>query len=83
MKSWTLKALPYPPWLEQWWVETAARRLGRSDATACLRDLEREVQRLSDLFTIERAPRFGDYVRDERLLLAYGLFFLAETFVRI
>lgn len=79
----TPEVLPYPPWLERWWVESACQRLGRPDAAACLRDLEREVQRLSDLFTVERAPRFGDYARDERLLLAYGLFFFPQTFVRV
>jgi len=79
----TLKVRSYPPWLEQWWVASACRRLGRPDAAACLRDLEREVRRLSDLFTTERAPYFGDYTRDERLLLAYGLFFFPQTFVRI
>ncbi len=80
---WTPEVLPYPPWLEEWWVACARRRLGRPDVGACLEDLEREVQRLSDLFTVERSPRFGDYVNDERLLLAYGLFFFPQTFVRM
>ncbi|MCS7313429.1 MAG: methyltransferase domain-containing protein [Acidobacteria bacterium] len=77
------EVLPYPPWLEHWWVKAAARQLGRPDIAACLRELEREVQRLSDLFTVERSPGFSDYAQDERLLLAYGLFFFPQTFIRI
>ena len=72
----------YPQWLEKWWVERALRELNAPDLAAASARLESEIQRLSDLFTTERETRFGDYGRDEGLLLAYGLFFFPQTFVR-
>ena len=72
----------YPHWLETWWVERALRNLGAPDLSAASARLESEIQRLSDLFTTERETRFGEYGRDEGLLLAYGLFFFPQTFAR-
>lgn len=45
--------------------------------------LQADIQRLSDLFTTQRQADFGDYGRDDRLLLAYGLFYFPQTFARI
>lgn len=78
-----MTAPSYPIQLEQWWLDQARRVTGISDIVPCLASLEKDVERLSDLFTLERAARFGDYARDERLLLAYGLFFFPQTFVRV
>jgi ribosomal protein RSM22 (predicted rRNA methylase) len=74
---------PYPTQLEQWWLTEARKFTGIHDIVSCLAALEKDVARLSDLFTLDRAARFGDYARDERMLLAYGLFFFPQTFVRV
>ena len=73
----------YPAELEQWWLDQARKLTGISDIVTCLASLEKDVARLSDLFTLERAPRFGEYAQDERMLLSYGLFFFPQTFVRV
>ena len=73
----------YPAELEQWWLDQARKLTGISDIVPCLASLEKDVERLSDLFTLDRAARFGDYARDERMLLSYGLFFFPQTFVRV
>lgn len=73
----------YPPWLEQWWVERACRFYRTAHFADCQAPLEKDIQRLSDLFTTDRGARFGDYARDKGLLLAYGLFYFPQTFARI
>jgi ribosomal protein RSM22 (predicted rRNA methylase) len=78
-----MTAPSYPIQLEQWWLDQARKLTGIADIVACMAALEKDVERLSDLFTLERAARFGDYARDERMLLAYGLFFFPQTFVRV
>jgi SAM-dependent methyltransferase len=76
-------AAAYPGWLENWWKERACQLLAVRDFTETQPVLEKEIRRLSDLFTTGRETRFGDYGKDERLLLAYGLFYFPQTFVRI
>lgn len=73
----------YPAWLEAWWKNRACRLWGATEFAAIQRPLEKEIQRLSDLFTTGREARFGDYGRDEKLLLAYGVFYFPQTFARI
>jgi SAM-dependent methyltransferase len=68
--------------LERWWLAESARGTGIADPTECLLSLEKDVARLSDLFTTERPAAFDDYTADERLCLAYGLFFFPQNFVR-
>lgn len=77
------KADLYPTWLEDWWKQRACRLLGVREFAETQASLEKATQRLSDLFTTGREARFGDYGRDEELLLAYGLFYFPQTFVRI
>ena len=79
----TMTAPSYPIQLEQWWLDQARRITGVGDIVPCLSSMEKDVERLSDLFTLDRAAQFGDYARDERMLLAYGLFFFPQTFVRV
>ena len=73
----------YPVELEQWWLDQARNLTGIREMAPCLASLEKDAERLSDLFTLERAPRFGEYARDGRMLFAYGLFFFPQTFVRV
>ena len=73
----------YPAKLEQWWLDQARKLTGIGDIVPCLASLEKDVERLSDLFTIQRSVRFGEYARDERMVLAYGLFFFPQNFVRV
>ena len=77
-----MTAFSYPLQLEQWWLDEARKFTGIEEMVSCLATLEKDVARLSDLFTIERAARFGEYAQDERMLLAYGLFFFPQNFVR-
>lgn len=78
-----MTAPSYPIQLEQWWLDQTRKVTGIGDIVPCLASLEKDVERLSDLFTLERVARFGNYARDERMLLAYGLFFFPQTFVRV
>lgn len=74
--------LTYPESAEAFWVgqaELAAERVG-DDA---LVRMTPAVAHLSDLFTTERPDRkFPDYFADPRLLAAYGVFFLPQSFTR-
>ncbi len=72
----------YPIELEQWWVDEARRLTSIQALGACLKSFEADVGRLSDIFTIARGPGFGNYTSDDRALMAYGLFFFPQTFVR-
>jgi SAM-dependent methyltransferase len=82
MNDFAKRADFYPDWLEQWWTREACRLLGTPTLLEAQAPLEKEIQRLSDLFTTGRTATFGDYGKDERLLLAYGLFYFPQTFVR-
>jgi ribosomal protein RSM22 (predicted rRNA methylase) len=79
----TMTAPSYPIQLEQWWLDQARKLTGIADLVPCMASMEKDVERLSDLFTLDRAAKFGDYARDERMLLAYGLFFFPQTFIRV
>lgn len=74
--------LAYPEAAEAFWVsqaETAAERIGNE----ALERMTPAVAHLSDLFTTERPDRkFPDYFADPRLLAAYGVFFLPQSFTR-
>lgn len=72
----------YPRELEIWWLETARKKLDVPVSAAALDILESDVAKLSDGFTTDRAAGFGDYAADKNMLLAYGLFFFPQTFVR-
>ena len=78
-----MTAPSYPLQLEQWWLDQARKQTGIENIDSCLASLENEVGRLSELFTREREARFGEYAQNDRLLLAYGLFFFPQTFVRV
>ncbi|HBA85178.1 MAG TPA: hypothetical protein DCZ95_13905 [Verrucomicrobia bacterium] len=73
---------PYPDELEQWWLRECVRVLKNPNPLECLDQLLPDVQRLSDLFTVERAPGFGGYADHPLAQLAYGLFFFPQSFVR-
>jgi ribosomal protein RSM22 (predicted rRNA methylase) len=73
----------YPEWLEQWWSRYACEMLSCASVNQALPRLEREIQKLSDRFTVDRSSDFGDIYHDKNQLLAYGLFFFPQTFVRI
>ena len=74
--------LSYPPEAEAFWVgqaELVSEKIG-NDA---LEALTPAVAHLSDLFTTERPEKkFPDYFADPRLLAAYGVFFLPQSFTR-
>jgi len=73
----------YPPELEAWWVQQLSRIFHHAEPHTALRELEPEIQELSDLFTAARPSIFTDYTDNERLLLAYGLFFFPQSFIRV
>jgi SAM-dependent methyltransferase len=74
--------LAYPESAEAFWIgqaELAAERVGDE----ALERMTPAVAHLSDLFTTERPDRkFPDYFADARLLAAYGVFFLPQSFTR-
>ncbi len=73
----------YPTWLEEWWISRAMHRTRTPSRDACMARIERDVARLSDLFTVQRRRGFGGYADDPRALIAYGLFFFPQTYVRV
>ena len=74
--------LAYPAEAEAFWIaqaELAAEKLGDE----ALERMTPAVAHLSDLFTTERPDKkFPDYFADPRLLAAYGVFFLPQSFTR-
>ena len=74
--------LAYPAEAEAFWVgqaECVAEKIGDE----ALERLTPAVAHLSDLFTTERPDKkFPDYFADPRLLAAYGIFFLPQSFTR-
>jgi len=72
----------YPQALEEWWIDQACRRYRTEDRAAAVRRLISAADRLSNLFTVERGPDFGDYTQSDELILAYGLYLFPQTFVR-
>ena len=73
----------YPDALESYWLARALAATGTDSVECALDRLRPAVQRLSDLFTLER-PRgaFPDYASDAMALAAYGLFFFPQSFAR-
>lgn len=78
-----MKTAGYPEELERWWVDRACRHYRVERLEDCARHLESGIQKLSDTFTVDRRDTFADYQRDPDLLLAYGLFFFPQNFVRV
>ena len=78
----TESSVTYPPEAEAFWVgqaELAAEKVGEE----ALERMTPAVAHLSDLFTTERPDKkFPDYFADPRLLAAYGVFFLPQSFTR-
>jgi len=78
----TNSSIAYPAEAEAFWVgqaELVAEKLGDE----ALERLTPAVAHLSDLFTTERPDKkFPDYFADPRLLAAYGVFFLPQSFTR-
>ncbi|MDR3227816.1 MAG: class I SAM-dependent methyltransferase [Puniceicoccales bacterium] len=73
----------YPAALENYWLERARRFTAAPDDETALEKLRPAAQRLSDLFTVKRPDgHFPDYAADPPLLLAYGLFFFPQSYVR-
>lgn len=72
----------YPEWLEAWWVEQVRRHMSWASGSLELDRLAPVVQALSDQFVDETHPPFAAYDHDVQTLLAYGLFFFPQTFVR-
>ncbi len=74
--------LAYPKAAEGFWVaqaEAVTEQLGEE----ALERMTPAVAHLSDLFTTERPDKkFPDYFADPRLLAAYGVFFLPQSFTR-
>lgn len=74
--------IAYPAAAEAFWVgqaESVAEKLGDE----ALERMTPAVAHLSDLFTTERPDKkFPDYFADPRLVAAYGVFFLPQSFIR-
>lgn len=73
--------LSYPEFLENWWNNRLENFLKNKRSSFGV--IQRDIQKLRDLFTISRKKGFGDYAGDEGKLLAYGLFIFPKTFVSI
>jgi SAM-dependent methyltransferase len=78
----TDSSIAYPAEAEAFWVgqaELISEKLGDE----ALERMTPAVAHLSDLFTTERPDKkFPDYFADPRLLAAYGVFFLPQSFTR-
>jgi SAM-dependent methyltransferase len=78
----TDSSIAYPVEAEAFWVsqaELTSEKLGDE----ALERMTPAVAHLSDLFTTERPDKkFPDYFADPRLLAAYGVFFLPQSFTR-
>ncbi len=74
--------LTYPAAAEAFWIgqaELVSEKIGDE----ALERMTPAVAHLSDLFTTERPDKnFPDYFADPRLLTAYGVFFLPQSFMR-
>ena len=78
-----MTALPYPTALEEWWLGQWRLRLAREPDADDVQRLEQTIARLSDGFTTTRTAAFGSYASSPAALIAYGLFFFPQTFVRM
>ena len=74
--------IAYPAEAEAFWVGQAELTSATIGDEALVR-MTPAVAHLSDLFTTERPDKkFPDYFADPRLLAAYGVFFLPQSFTR-
>lgn len=80
--SLTVPRPSYPAALEAAWVRRAVRATGKRRPPDACRALLPDIAALSDRLTTERLPGFAGYTEDHRQLLAYGLFFFPQTYVR-
>ncbi len=69
----------YPQYLEAFWTQQAQDVLGPRSLTA----LREHVWALSTQFTAERPEHFSNYHRSAWTLLAYGLYFFPQSWVRL
>lgn len=74
--------LSYPDFLEKWWINEAMQRLRFRSEEACLGRLSPEVENLSQTFTALREGGFSQYLDNAHSVLAYGLYYFPQTFVR-
>ena len=68
----------YPPEMEKWWLD----RVEESDVHT-LENLHRNASVLSDHFTVKRDKGFPDYFKKPGHLLAYGVYFHPQSWVRV
>jgi ribosomal protein RSM22 (predicted rRNA methylase) len=73
----------YPEPIEEWWIRQTLNHFGIESLQEREAQLERRIQSLSDLFTMDRSRLKKDYFSNPEYLLAYGLYFFPQTFVRI
>ncbi|HQU09230.1 MAG TPA: class I SAM-dependent methyltransferase, partial [Opitutales bacterium] len=73
---------PYCKFLEDWWVEQCTQYYQTPSTELALEAIREPVARLSDLFTLDRPKHFVDYTEDPATLLAYGIFFFPQSFMR-
>jgi SAM-dependent methyltransferase len=78
-----VKLAEYPSWLENWWIDRACRHYAVPKLEDCAGELRSAIQRLSDSFKVNHKFQFPDYQRDPELILAYGLFYFPQSFIRI
>ena len=67
----------YPEEMEKWWLE----KVEESDVHT-LENLHRNASVLSDHFTVKRDKGFPDYFKKPGHLLAYGVYFHPQSWVR-
>lgn len=72
----------YPPAWERWWADKARRHFHLRDPAAAVRRLASTAGRLSDLFTVERNGDYTTAYEKPLAILAYGNYFLPQTYVR-
>jgi ribosomal protein RSM22 (predicted rRNA methylase) len=72
----------YPAWIEQVWLDLTREHLLVPSDRDALHSIQKDVAALSDLFTTARTCNFSNYASDPRRLLAYGLFFFPQTYMR-
>lgn len=72
----------YPEALERVWVAMAHAKAPRSSEGEAIDRVAPAATRLSELFTTARPVAFPDYGGDTESRVAYGLFFVPQTWVR-
>ncbi|MFQ3671710.1 MAG: small ribosomal subunit Rsm22 family protein [Verrucomicrobiia bacterium] len=72
----------FPSTYSDWWADRAARHFHLKDPKAAVRRLAQAAGDLSDRFTIHRDLGFASLYEKPEPLLAYGNYFLPQTYVR-